>query len=188
MGSIKFSGILSITIAVSFFLIGAASAETWEKTFGGFEHDEGYFVQQTSDGGYIIVGETSSFGVTVTDVYLIKTDANGDEIWSKTFGGSGYEHGRSVIQIDNSGYIIVGEDHGDVYLIYFKPTPALADFDGNLVVDLADAIIALRVLAGFDTSGLVRSDYATSGTDVDGDGKIGLAEIAYIMQNASGLR
>jgi len=62
------------------------------------------------------------------------------------------------------------------------------DIDGNAVIDLADAIIGLRVLADFDTSSLVGPDYATSGADVDGDSNIGLAEIAYIMQEVSGLR
>lgn len=102
--------------------------EIWSKTFGGGDYDYGESVQQTDDGGYVIVGYTQSFGAGNADVYLIKTDANGDEIWSKTFGGSGYDVGYSIIQTDNSGYIIVGRGYGGVYLIYFKPTPVLADF------------------------------------------------------------
>jgi hypothetical protein len=95
----------------------------WSKTFGGREDDWGYSVQQTSDGGYIIVGETKSYGAGRRDVYLIKVDANGNMQWSKTFGGREDDWGSSVQQTRDGGYIIVGVTKsygaggGDVYLI-----------------------------------------------------------------------
>jgi len=95
----------------------------WTKTYGGSSHDSGSSIQQTNDNGYIIAGYTSSFGAGSTDVYLIKTDANGDTLWTKTYGGDTLEGAYSVQQTNDNGYIItgytisLGEGEGDVYLI-----------------------------------------------------------------------
>jgi len=95
----------------------------WEKTFGGSEDDEGVSVKQAADGGYIMAGYTESFGAGNGDVYLIKTDSEGNEIWSRIFGGIEHDTGRSVQQTADGGYIIAGytESFGggnsDVYLI-----------------------------------------------------------------------
>jgi len=81
----------------------------WTKTYGGMETDYSFSVQQTNDEGYIITGYTASFGVGAADVWLIKTDANGDTLWTSTYGGIDTDIGRSIQQTTDSGYIIAGD-------------------------------------------------------------------------------
>ena len=102
---------------------GQTEQITWTKTYGGSNDDCGCSVQQTQDGGYIIAGVTCSFGAGSTDVYLIKTDANGNVEWTKTYGGSDEDYGYSVQQTQDGGFIIAGETESfgaggfDIYVI-----------------------------------------------------------------------
>jgi hypothetical protein len=104
-------------------LLSQAPDTLWTKTYGGADGDYGFSVQQTSDGGYIIAGGTYSFGAGSEDVYLIKTNANGDTLWTKTYGDTGEDIGYSVQQTSDGGYIIAGgtssfgAGNSDVYLI-----------------------------------------------------------------------
>ena len=87
--------------------------EEWSKTFGELgmlNIDEGRSVQQTSDGGYVFFGVTFSFGESEGDAWLVKTDKYGIEQWNKTFGGDNCEHGNSVYQTLDGGYILAGRN------------------------------------------------------------------------------
>ncbi|MEA3505680.1 MAG: T9SS type A sorting domain-containing protein [Bacteroidota bacterium] len=95
----------------------------WSKTYGGLYEDRGQSIQLTDDGGYIIAGTTASYGVGGYDIWLIKIDSQGEELWSKTFGGTSWDWGYYVEQTFDGGYIITGcKDPGsysiwDVFLI-----------------------------------------------------------------------
>jgi hypothetical protein len=80
----------------------------WAKTYGGTDWDWANSVQQTSDGGYILAGLTYSFGAGLADIFLIKTDANGNIQWAKTYGGTGDDRAYSVQQMSDGGYIVAG--------------------------------------------------------------------------------
>jgi predicted secreted protein len=102
----------------------------WTKTFGGINSDCAYMVRQTPDQGFIIIGETESFGAGGKDVWLIKTNSSGDTIWTKTYGGTGDDVAYSITQTLDGGYIIAGKTESfgagdsDVWLIK-------TDQDGN---------------------------------------------------------
>jgi hypothetical protein len=97
----------------------------WYKTYGGSNDDQAYSVEQTTDGGYILCGYTKSFGAGGYDVYVIKTTATGDTLWTKTYGGARNDFGNAVRQTSDGGYIIAGytlsfvtgADSGNAYLI-----------------------------------------------------------------------
>ena len=95
----------------------------WTKTFGGSQDDHGYAVQQTTDGGYVIIGETYSFPPNDWQAWLIKTDISGDTLWTKTFGGSADDFARCGQQTIDEGYILTGRTRSfgagneDVWLI-----------------------------------------------------------------------
>ena len=95
----------------------------WDTTYGGSNDDIGISLDQTSDGGYILVGWTWSFGAGGMDLYLIKTDSLGNTLWDITYGDTGGDLGYSVQQTSDGGYIIggatssFGAGGSDIYLI-----------------------------------------------------------------------
>jgi hypothetical protein len=94
----------------------------WTRVYGGDEDDYGYSIQQTFDGGYIISGNTASFGA-VSDIYLLKTDADGDSMWARIYDKADFNYGLAVQQTPDSGFIVVGfvfwwsTMQSDVYMI-----------------------------------------------------------------------
>ncbi len=85
----------------------ADGKQDWEKTFGGPGDDLGWSVLEIDD-GYVIAGTTEMPGSGNKDVWLIKTDLDGDEGWSKTFGGPDDDWGVSLIEASGGGYVVVG--------------------------------------------------------------------------------
>jgi len=114
------------------YLIKTASdgAIQWASAYGGLGNEEGHFVQQTSDGGFIAVGTSDTrLGGSDWDIFLVKTTANGALQWTKNIGSAGIEEGRAVIQTSDGGFMVTGRatGSGGLYMCLLK----LA-FDGTI--------------------------------------------------------
>ena len=90
----------------------------WEKNFGGSEIDEARGITKTSNGDFIIIGNTRSDDQNITtnnggsDIWLIKIDANGNLLWEKSIGGSSFDIGYGIKK-SNSGYLISGASRSE---------------------------------------------------------------------------
>ena len=89
--------------------------EEWYKTLSGEGPETGWKGIRSDEGGYVIIGGTGTFGLGNRDVYLIKLDAGGEEVWSHTYGfGSrveAYDCGNSVTETRDGGYILIGDSN-----------------------------------------------------------------------------
>ena len=87
----------------------------WEKSFGGSQFDAAQSVSPSRDGGFIIIGNSKSIDKDTNanagenDIWLIKTDANGNMVWQKSFGGSGLDFGFDALETSTGSVIIVGD-------------------------------------------------------------------------------
>ena len=100
----------------------------WTKRYRNASSDLGYGLDQTADGGFVMTGEMyRNAGVDPTDFYMIRTDANGDTLWTKTIGGDQYERSYCIRQTMDGGYIIAGrtDSYGagddDFYIVKLAP-------------------------------------------------------------------
>lgn len=104
----------------------------WSKSYGGLFTENCQSILETADTGFIMVGYTNSFGAGQYDVYVVKTDSIGDTLWTKTFGGAGWDFGYDVIQSMDGNYIVIGETYStisgdnDVFVVKL-------DVNGNVV-------------------------------------------------------
>ncbi|HNW69491.1 MAG TPA: T9SS type A sorting domain-containing protein [Bacteroidales bacterium] len=94
----------------------------WSKKYGGSAYETGCAVSQTDDGGYILAGNTLSFGAGAMDYYIIKIDSAGNELWSETYGGSSDDECHSVMQIQDGGFVVSGHKqisncNWDIYVV-----------------------------------------------------------------------
>jgi hypothetical protein len=90
-------------------LSGSAQKDTaWVQTYGGRSVDMAHCVRQVHDGGFVLAGMTSSFGMGESSMYLVRTDSNGTHLWSNTYGGGNISQGYAVRETADNGFALLG--------------------------------------------------------------------------------
>lgn len=155
----------------------------WEKYYGGWYSERIEAAYEDNNGDIISVGIASGSGGVGTDLFLLKTDDDGNEIWQRTFGGAEYDAGNVVVPAQDGGYVVAGqtmsngEPNGDYYILK-------VDSDGNKIWDKTYGGIGIEeakdIIATSDGGYLVLGDAETNsagGDDgwlmkLDGDGDL----------------
>jgi PKD repeat protein len=146
--------------------IGPTGAITWQKHLGGNLDDAGTSVRQTADGGYILLGESKSSAngivteanhgpVNSLDAWAVKLSSAGAVEWNRLIGGSGDEHGRSVRQAADGGYVLLADSASSLSGDVTGTTHGGADY-WVVALDAAGAIRWQRLYGGG------ANDYAAS--------------------------
>ena len=123
----------SITLLlVAHALLGWIGVSVWAQsgrvTIGGMGSDYARSIVQTTDGGYIVAGNTWSYGQGGADVYVVKLDASGDIQWTRTVGGGYNDKAYSIIQLPDGSYVLAGYTFSygqggfDVYIVKLDAT------------------------------------------------------------------
>jgi len=154
----------------------------WTRTYGGSLEDKAISVIETSDGGYLLAGWTESFGAGAIDFWMVKTDLNGDSLWSNTFGGADTSYAYDVIETSDGGYLLAGYTKSfgagswDCYLVKtdLNGDSLWTKTIGGTDDDLATAVIETSdgnylVTGATNTYGMGNYDYWLIKTDANGD-------------------
>jgi hypothetical protein len=124
------TGLTQMVMVLLLLAAGLPQAQEvmWAKTFGGYGSDRAYGSCPTADGGYMVVGFTSSYGHNA-QVYMVKTDSKGDTLWTKAYGGYGWDQVNSVRKTADGGYVMAGwgDSYGNAVQAYLIRTDSQGD-------------------------------------------------------------
>ncbi len=124
---------LVVSMFAFLFFSGNAYADTWSKTYGGSLADSAQLIQQVSDSGYIILGNTNSFGSTWGgNVWLLRVDTSGNILWQKAYGGDWHEYSNTMQQTSDGGYIVASYTSSFSPAFYSDTLVLKLDADGNI--------------------------------------------------------
>jgi len=130
------------------YKLSASGQKEWRKNFGGTANEHGFDARQTADGGYILCGDTLHYTNGSDDILVYRSDAAGNKLWRKNFGGVGWDNGYRIFQTADGGYLVFGDTQS------YSQTGA----DADLLVYKVDA----------DGSKAWRKNYGGSGYEYSG--------------------
>ncbi|MBN2543226.1 hypothetical protein JXI42_10210 [bacterium] len=132
------------------FLLKFSSAGLfeWSRVVGGISNERGYSLIQTSEGGFLVAGETSSYGEGSNDFFLVKCSSIGTVEWSKTIGGLHDDNCISLIRTSDDGFVAAGqtESYGagymDIFLVKFNPdgSSCIGEYVSPTVNDISPSV------------------------------------------------
>ncbi len=95
--------------------LDAAGNLMWDKSYGGLDSDLAFSIDMTSDGGFVVAGQSRSFSGGFMDAWVFKIDPAGSVVWQKAYGGRGpgaFSVALSVQSTPDSGFVVAGYTSG----------------------------------------------------------------------------
>lgn len=149
--------------------VDPAGDSIFSKVYGGYGNEEGKEIISTSDGNYVIVGASNSISFSDNNVQLIKIDINGNVIWTKYYGGPGYESARSVKECADGGFIIAGKqlNTSGIASIFLIRTDSGGDTIWTKILSGPNSLEGKSVLVNSDGSYTLSVDDSSAIDDSD---------------------
>ncbi|MHA1990620.1 MAG: hypothetical protein ACW981_11515 [Candidatus Hodarchaeales archaeon] len=171
--------------------LNSTGDKQWDNIFGGRKGEEASSVIETSDGGFLLVGSSSSVGpqvidnvLAVTDIFIVKTDVNGSEQWENNFGTINFEYANAVIETSDGGYLIAGSGVSfsgfDIWLIktdnlgqllWAQTFGGSAGEQASSLIETSDGGYIISGMTGSYGSSSLDNDMWLIKTDFDGNKK-----------------
>jgi hypothetical protein len=158
-----------------------APAIQWQKNYGGSVNEQGISIQQTTDGGYIMIGTTVSSDIDITlnhglsDCWVIKSNSTGNIEWQKTYGGTNYETGFCIRQTADGGYVFVGttwSTDGDITLNQGFSDVWVVKLNNTGIIEWQKTYGGTYIEEGFTIEQTVDGGYVVAGSVQSADGDV----------------
>jgi len=145
----------------------------WNRTYGGNDVDRGKATIQCLDGGIAIIGSTQSYGAGAYDAYLMKIDADGNMEWNQTYGGSEYDYGMDLVELENGDLVFVGWTSSYPVMLGFKgwlvKTNSTGHFQWNMTYGPVGYSSTFNSIDYLDDGGFVMAGRTNQGIGSDDD-------------------
>lgn len=144
--------LLTIASFLTIYSADASGTIYTSQTYGGEGDEYCHSIIQTTEGGYALVGSTTSFDADYYDFWLVKTDASGNHEWNQTYGGQTLEKAHSMIQTVDGGYAIAGNTDSlgiggwDFLFVKTDQNGIIPEFPSTILLSLFTAVTLMAVL------------------------------------------